>query len=489
MKNEDQLPAPRLGEQYQWIRALKKEQDVGRVEDLLAMPPVNDPFYRGQKAHWRDAEWFQDIWEQFGYSRGVHLRRVHYRIVSHSEPVLKPNGTLYENTETDWVWLNNASKSARLLGLLPAGAFVDRRNPAPRIFYDHSPSKLTYEVQFGDWEYQILNDMHIREDLHVDLPLPAVDAYFRRNPIGFPGYDTRLSVGEVVGAFQPYLVEIWIEKSTMNDILIPLCRQWDANLVAGDGFESITAALECIGRVRDAEKPARILYISDFDPAGDCIPRAVARQLEFWNSAAGCDLDIKVHHIALTRDQVAEYQLPRIPIKATDKRKARFEDRFGEGACELDALEAIHPGVLGQLVKDWISKYRAKKLKDELQKRKTDLQESLDRRLDEVVEEFEDRRDDLEEEIEEIARRYRDELKRLAKELQDDLQPVIERARGLQDEIADKLDELLKAGVDTDLDLPTSTEAGDEADGNAYFDSKRGYLEQLKHYRSRDGDA
>jgi hypothetical protein len=50
--------------------------------------------------------------------------------------------------------------------------------------------------------------------------------------------------------------------------------------------------------------------------------------------------------------------LPRIPIKETEKRSEAFEQRHGEGATELDALEALHPGVLARILEQEIGRYR-----------------------------------------------------------------------------------------------------------------------------------
>src|SRR5262245_37247736 len=36
---------------------------------------------------------------------------------------------------------------------------------------------------------------------------------------------------------------------------------------------------------------------------------------------------------------------------------AHFEERFGEGATELDALEALHPGMFARIVSDEIKRY------------------------------------------------------------------------------------------------------------------------------------
>ena len=105
-----------------------------KVTDLIALAPQNDPFYAGTASDRTLAQWFADLWNSFGYTRGVHIRRVHYQIISQSPPVVMPNGKPYENTEACWDILNQASKMARYLNLVDPGAFVDRRNPDPRIF-------------------------------------------------------------------------------------------------------------------------------------------------------------------------------------------------------------------------------------------------------------------------------------------------------------------------------------------------------------------
>ncbi|GAI24958.1 unnamed protein product, partial [marine sediment metagenome] len=99
--------------------------------------------------------------------------------------------------------------------------------------------------------------------------------------IGYPKYSTAESLAEAlaktyskdmydnidynVQKLQPYHLEVWIEKSTMNDELNPLCRKFHANFVYGIGQESITRVYELIDRLIESEKPVRILYISDFD--------------------------------------------------------------------------------------------------------------------------------------------------------------------------------------------------------------------------------
>jgi hypothetical protein len=74
------------------------------------------------------------------------------------------------------------------------------------------------------------------------------------------------------------------------------------------------------------------------------MPVAMARKIEHNLRTNAPDLDIQVRVVLLTKEQCEEYRLPRSPIKESERRAARFEERFGEGTTELDALEALHPG-------------------------------------------------------------------------------------------------------------------------------------------------
>src|SRR5712691_8219925 len=80
---------------YETIKALSKHTGQ-RVGDLIVLAPQNDPFYTGTPNDWALAEWFAGLWQAFGYATGVHLRRIHYQVVSQDPPVLLPNGKPFE---------------------------------------------------------------------------------------------------------------------------------------------------------------------------------------------------------------------------------------------------------------------------------------------------------------------------------------------------------------------------------------------------------
>src|SRR6266511_4628699 len=113
------------------IKSLAKE--LGRpAKTLIALSENNDPFYIGPQRQIM-AEWFADLWDRLDISAGVHIRRIHYVVVSQAESVRMPDAKAYENTFACWCELKDASRDARYLGLVPIEAFVDRRNDEPII--------------------------------------------------------------------------------------------------------------------------------------------------------------------------------------------------------------------------------------------------------------------------------------------------------------------------------------------------------------------
>src|SRR5260370_37798832 len=144
--------------------------------------------------------------------------------------------------------LNMDWKAASYLGMVSAAAIAYRRNEEAVVYANR------YDVS----------------------PEVYVDAYLGGSPFRFPEFPDVPSYGLThYRADQGYHLEIWCEKSTMNDILLPLCKRYQANLQIGSGELSITAALSLVSRLEQAGRPARIFYVSDFDPAGQSMPVAV----------------------------------------------------------------------------------------------------------------------------------------------------------------------------------------------------------------------
>jgi len=163
----------------------------------------------------------------------------------------------------------------------------------------------------------------------------------------YEGYVYNLAVDDD----ESYVIE-WIashncEKDALREFFEPYARRYRINLVVCRGYPSVT-------RLREAKEARHVppdvdyivLYFGDFDPSGEDIFRWINEELKPYN--------IEVHKVALTREQVVKYKLPPMVPKKSDPRYKNYVKKYGEVAVELDAL---HPAVLRDIVRNSILKY------------------------------------------------------------------------------------------------------------------------------------
>jgi len=448
-----------------WLTNCAEEFGVPK-KDLLVLTANNDPFNIGTPMQVAAAKWFARVFESVGY-RGIHLRRLHYRAYGAGLEGL--HGETYPNTEPQWADLQSASRFARYLGFVDAEDFTDNRAPSPTLSVSGKPYAPVpaYEVAASSGP--------------LEWYLPRIDADLtgRANPRAdyfVEGYDYEHDL-------QPNLVEVWSEKSGDNATLIPLAREYGINYCPGIGFQSVTNIRRMFRRVRDSGKPTRILYISDFDPAGMGMPVQVGRQTQFafWQLAEIAEdegvANVKLEPIALTYDQVVEWRLPRKPLEGG--RRGDWEGRFGEGAVEVDALEANHPGILGAIVKA-----RVEALQDAtLRQRVADAEEAANRRVEVAIQEVVDRhRAEAREtvaEFNEIAEHYRERLAALSAEFEGEVGHLRERFSEQREEFEAEVEAL---GVEMP-EMPVGEPPHDP--GGWMFDSDRDFVDQTLEFRRR----
>lgn len=92
--------------------------------------------------------------------------------------------------------------------------------------------------------------------------------------------------------------------------------------------------------------PAHIYHLGDFDPSGVNAARKIEETLRELAPYAR----IQFERIAVTEDQIAEWDLPTRPTKTSDTRAKNFGDRSVE-------LDAISPGNLRSLVESVINRH------------------------------------------------------------------------------------------------------------------------------------
>jgi hypothetical protein len=317
---------------------------------------------------------------------------------------------------------------------------------------------------------------------------------------GFTAYDA--PTFEVTGyeyspEMQPYVIEIWSEAEDTS--LHSLANRFGINYVPGLGFASLTAIKTLLRRLEASGVPGRILYVSDFDPAGQAMPISVARHCQFacWELeelAAEATPSIKVDNVAVTREQVDRLGIPGIPIKETDPRRARFELQHGEqSAVEVEALEAIHPGELERTLKKRIEELRDASLPHRVLQKKREAAELVAGELNEIIEEHRSDLEDIADRARAISQRYDALYEHLGDEVAEryrKLQARFERhVAPLREELQTVEDEVRQEIEDLDVDLPELPEGEAPEDGKRtwLFDSEREFLEQTIRFRRAQG--
>jgi hypothetical protein len=147
------------------------------------------------------------------------------------------------------------------------------------------------------------------------------------------------------------------EKSSLKDVLLPIAQDIGTELLLPTGEASDTLIADMAARAVADGRPAIVLYFSDFDPAGAQMPVSVARKLQGLRALDYPELQIEVHSVALTIDQVRELNLPSTPLKDTERRADKWRARYGHEQTEIDALAALRPDDLRQIARDAIAPY------------------------------------------------------------------------------------------------------------------------------------
>jgi hypothetical protein len=301
------------------------------LADYTVLAPQNDPYRLDLPDNHRNAAWFAQMIERYvSYGRNVHLRGLHYRLVAASDVIRPDNSLPYTNTEEAWVWLTTrASKAGRWLGYVPFERIVDERNAAPELFV------------FGD--SRSWSGHSLLSGSRVQIPT-LYEAEPRFYCSGFQ-------------AQQPFRIFLIGEKISLRDALLPIAQRVGGELLLPTGEMSDTMVAGIAARASGDGRPSVVLYFSDFDPSGHQMPISVARKLQALRHLQYPDLNIQVHHVALTIEQVRRLDLPSTPLKETERRGDRWRTVMQHEQTEIDALAALRPQELRNIALDAIKPF------------------------------------------------------------------------------------------------------------------------------------
>ena len=144
----------------------------------------------------------------------------------------------------------------------------------------------------------------------------------------------------------PYHVEVWTESRSIAGVVQDVCRETAVSLYPAGGFSSLSLvyeAAEHIRRIADGREVI-VLYAGDFDPAGLLIDRDICNKYE----AHGVALTFR--RLAVNAEQIARYNLPTKPRKATDRRRPDIRE-----TVECEALPAAElRRILRQTIEEYV---------------------------------------------------------------------------------------------------------------------------------------
>ena len=290
-------------------------------------------------------------YQQQGYR--LTLRQLYYQLVSRD---------IIENQLSEYQKLSTLLKEGRMGGLVDWNAIEDRLRKPYTPFNVESASKAI----------EVLVD--------------------------------QFSVDRMEG--QPSHVEVWVEKDALSGVLSRVTEQYHVPISVNRGYSSVTAMYASYKRFKKAilnDQSVVLLYLGDFDPSGlDMIRDIKERMLEFMLACNDCrdffkgQLDhleelndnymqkmyeyievngedgaeitsdhqafdimymlwisdqIETKPIALTLDQIDQYNPPPNPAKITDPRAKDYIKKYGKTSFEVDALK---PEVLHDLLEKTI---------------------------------------------------------------------------------------------------------------------------------------
>jgi hypothetical protein len=202
-----------------------------------------------------------------------------------------------------------------------------------------------------DWERLVDRTRYLRKQSHWENPAgvikSAMDSYALDK-----------------WAEQDHRPEVWIEKDALVGVIEGVCEELDVPYFSCRGYVSASemwaAACRMLRYRRSKQRPV-IFHLGDHDPSGVQMTEDIRNRL---NQVFGCDAEI--HRIALTREQIDEFNPPPNPAKETDARFASYAAVHGTECWELDALD---PATLASVIRGAILDIRDEDIWAEVEER------------------------------------------------------------------------------------------------------------------------
>ena len=145
----------------------------------------------------------------------------------------------------------------------------------------------------------------------------------------------------------PHYVEVWIEKDALAGVLSDVTLGYDVPLMVSRGYSSLSFLNDAAEAIAAKGKPCYIYHLGDHDPSGVHAAKKIEQTLREMAPFA----DIRFERLAVTEEQIEEWDLPSRPTKESDP---RAKDWNSGDSVELDAIE---PDELRNIVRNCIERH------------------------------------------------------------------------------------------------------------------------------------
>jgi hypothetical protein len=229
-----------------------------------------------------------------------------------------------------------------------------------QLFYQLTVRGLVEKSENG---YRQVEALTVSMRKGGDIPFDMIVDNTRRvaQPLTFSKVDDAIS--DLVDSYRkslwdgrPSRIEVWLEKDALASVISPITSKYDVPLFVARGYSSLSFlhndAKPILEEWAAGDLPITVLHLGDFDPSG----RDAARQIGEELRQICPDATLDFIELAVTVEQIEQWNLPSRPNKIKDPRTKGFQQRYGHAreSVELDAIPAER---LRQIIEDAIKEH------------------------------------------------------------------------------------------------------------------------------------
>ena len=132
-----------------------------------------------------------------------------------------------------------------------------------------------------------------------------------------------------------HCVEVWTESRSIAGVIEATCRKYAVSLYPSGGFTSLSLGFQAADHLFQIRRDrlVEIIYIGDYDPAGVLIDKSIMSELTTHLTDG-----LTLHRIAITQEQIAQYDLPTRPRKKSEQRRRDIEETVEAEAMPVELL-------------------------------------------------------------------------------------------------------------------------------------------------------